>query len=553
MNNCKVTINGISLEFAKGTELREIAKDYAKDYQEDIILAKIDGRLAELTKKIENDCELGFITTAETPGISTYTRGMIFMMLRAFTRVFDAGQIKRITVDHTLGNALYCSIESSFVLNEEYLADVKEEMKRLCEADLPFKKSSIRTIDARNLFAERGMIDKEKLFRFRRVSNTNIYDLDGYVDYFYGYMPASTGILKYFDLKLYGEGFILLLPDKSKPKEVKPYIDRPKLFATQHAANIWGQKIGIETVGDLNAAITGGNISDLILVQEAFQEKKIAEIAEAIRESGNRKFVMIAGPSSSGKTSFSHRLSIQLRTLGFKPHPISLDDYFVNREDTPKDEFGNYNFECLEALDIEGFNRNMTDLLNGQEVSMPTFNFKTGKREYKGNMLQLGPEDILVIEGIHGLNDRLSYTLPKESKFKIYISALTQLNIDDHNRMPTTDGRLIRRMVRDARTRGTSAAGTIAMWDSVRRGEEENIFPFQEEADYMFNSALIYELAVLKQFAEPLLFGIPEDAPEYLEAKRLLKFLDYFLGVSSEEIPHNSIVREFVGGSVFPV
>lgn len=553
MGNCKVVIKGLGMEYAEGTLLSEVAEEYRKDFENDIILAMVDGKLTELSKKISHDCTLEFVTTSDTTGMATYVRGTIFLMLKAFKNVFEGDSIKGITVDHSLGNALYCSFEADFKLTEEKLAAVKAEMKRLAEENLPIKKSSVKTAEARRLFAEHGMSDKEKLFKFRRVSNTNIYDLDGFVDYFYGYMPATTGILKYFDLNIYGDGFLLLLPDKSDPKQVGEFEDRPQLFRTQFIANKWGHDIGIATVGDLNEAICKGNISDLILVQEAFQEKKIGEIAEAIRESGQKKFVMIAGPSSSGKTTFSHRLSIQLRTLGFKPHPIALDNYFCNREDTPKDEDGNYNFECLEAIDVKGFNEDMTNLLNGMEVEMPTFNFKTGRREYKGNTLKLGADDILVIEGIHGLNDKLSYTLPKASKFKVYISALTQLNIDEHNRMPTTDGRLIRRMVRDARTRGTSAAGTIAMWPSVRRGEEENIFPFQEGADFMFNSALVYELAVLKQFAEPLLFGIPEDAPEYLEAKRLLKFLDYFLGVSSEEIPHNSIVREFVGGSVFPV
>ena len=282
-------------------------------------------------------------------------------------------------------------------------------------------------------------------------------------------------------------------------------------------------------------------------------EQKMGEIASKIAADRKKKFVMIAGPSSSGKTTFSHRLSIQLRTLGLKPHPIAVDNYFVAREKTPRDEFGEYNYECLEAIDVEQFNKDMTALLAGETVQMPVFNFLTGHREYKGDFLKLGKDDILVLEGIHGLNDKLSYSLPKESKFKIYISALTQLNIDEHNRISTTDGRLIRRMVRDARTRGSSAAKTISMWPSVRRGEDKYIFPFQEEADVMFNSALIYELAVLKPYAEAILFGIPKDAPEYIEAKRLLKFLDYFLTISSEGIPKNSLMREFVGGSVFNV
>lgn len=301
----------------------------------------------------------------------------------------------------------------------------------------------------------------------------------------------------------------------------------------------------------MNELVSKGGMQKLILISEALQEGKISRIAEDIANHKNVKFIMIAGPSSSGKTTFSHRLSIQLAAHGLKPHPVAMDNYFVNREDTPLDEHGNRNFECLEAIDVEQFNKDMSDLLKGEKVEIPRFNFVEGKREYKGDFMQLGAEDVLVLEGIHGLNDKMSYTLPRENKYKVYISALTQLNIDEHNRIPTTDGRLIRRMVRDNRTRGTSAKDTIAMWASVRRGEEENIFPYQEEADVMFNSALIYELAVLKNYAEPILFQISKGCPEYYEATRLLKFLDYFIGVPSDTIPNNSILREFVGGGCF--
>lgn len=356
-----------------------------------------------------------------------------------------------------------------------------------------------------------------------------------------------------FDLTAYEDGFLLLMPEKKTPDFLTEFKPRKKLYGVLQQSNRWAQDLGLGNVGDLNRTISQGSVEEMILVQEAYQEKEIAKIAEQIHARGNVKFVMIAGPTSSGKTTFSHRLSIQLRTLGLKPQPIAVDDYFVNREDTPLDENGNYNFEVLEAIDVEQFNSDMLALLRGERVELPSFNFKTGKREYKGVYKQLGAGDILVIEGIHGLNDALSYALPRESKFKIYISALTQLNVDEHNRISTTDGRLIRRIVRDARTRGTAAKDTIAMWPSVRRGEEENIFPFQEDADVMFNSALIYELSVLKQFAEPLLFGIGRDCAEYAEAKRLLKFLNYFLGVSSEGVPNNSILREFVGGSCFKV
>ena len=336
-------------------------------------------------------------------------------------------------------------------------------------------------------------------------------------------------------------------------KQVAEFSPSVKHFETLGRSREWSRALGIDTIGALNDAVASGRMQEIIMVQEALMEKKLGELAQQIANEKNHKFVMIAGPSSSGKTTFSHRLSIQLSALGLIPHPFSLDDYYLDREKTPRDADGNYDFECLEALDVELFNRDMSALLRGETVSMPTFNFKTGKREYKGNTLTLGSQDILVIEGIHGLNDRLSYTLPEKSKFKIFISALTQLNIDEHNYLPSTDGRLIRRIVRDARTRNTTAQETIAMWKSVRRGEEQYIFPFQDSANVMFDSGLVYELAVLKAYAEPLLFSIDKSAPEYQEAKRLLKFLDYFLPVPSDTIAKNSILREFVGGSCFNV
>lgn len=549
----KLKINGKQRTFADGTTYLEISKEYQKDFEHRIILATVNGKLVELFKEAENGVNLQFVTVSDDPGYKTYQRGMILMMLRAIYRVLDKTKITKVRVEHTLGSGIYCEMDGDIRMDARNIAKVKAEMESLAERDLPFIKKSVSTATAAKMFADYGMSDKAKLFEYRRTSNTNIYTLDGFVDYFYGFMPPSTGMLNVFDLFKYENGFILLLPSKAAPEVLDVFEPKKKLFNMQHVSNDWGREMGLETVGDLNNQITTGNLSELILVQEALMEKRIGDIAEQIKKRGNVKFVMIAGPSSSGKTTFSHRMSIQLRTLGLKPHPIGVDNYFCNREDTPKDENGNYNFECLEAIDIKQFNKDMTALLHGKEVELPDFNFKTGKREYKGNFLKLGPDDVLVIEGIHCLNDKLSYTLPKESKFKIYISAMTQLNVDEHNRIPTTDGRLIRRMVRDARTRGTSAAGTIAMWNSVRRGEEENIFPYQETADAMFNSALIYELSVLKQFAEPLLFGIPQGAPEYIEAKRLLKFLDYFLGVTSEDVPKNSILREFIGGSIFNV
>lgn len=548
----QVEINGTVKEYPKGVRLLDISREYQKDYKEDIILAFVDNRLRELQKTVQKDCHIRFVTTEEDAGHKTYNRGVTLVMLKAIYSVVGAVNIRKISIEYSVGNGLYCQTDTKEAITGEQCRAIKEKMQSLIDRDLPITKRSIGTADAIELFKQYGMHDKERLFRYRRVSKANIYNLEGFEDYYYGFMPPSTGFLKYFDLFLYEGGLMLLLPEKTNPSVLEPFKSQDKLFATLKEANRWSRALEIETVGALNDAIVDGKINDLILTQEALQEMKIGEIAEQIRISG-KKLVMIAGPSSSGKTTFSHRLSIQLKTHGLNPHPIAVDDYFVERENTPLDEEGKPNYESLLAIDLETFNQNMTDLLQGKTVELPSFNFKSGHREYKGNYKTLGPNDILVIEGIHGLNDKLSYSLPREKKFKIYISALTSLNIDEHNRIPTTDLRLLRRMIRDARTRGASGQKTISMWPSVRRGEEENIFPFQEDADVMFNSALIYELSVLKQYAEPVLFGIDRESEEYVEAKRLLKFLDYFLGVNSELVPQNSILKEFIGGSCFKV
>ncbi|QHQ63701.1 nucleoside kinase [Anaerocolumna sedimenticola] len=545
-------INGNIKEYPKGTSLLEISKEYQKDFKNDIILAFVNGRLRELQKTVEKGCKIRFVTTAEDAGHKTYNRGLTLVMLKAIYSVIGSPNIRKISIEYSVGNGLYCQTDTKEPISKEQCLAIKEKMKSLIDKDLPITKKSIGTADAIELFKQYGMYDKEKLFRYRRVSKANIYNLEGFEDYYYGFMPPSTGYLKYFDLFPYDDGLMLILPEKSNPSILEPFKTQDKLFRTLKESNRWSQAMGIDTVGALNDAIVDGKINDIILTQEALQEMKIGEIAEMIKTSG-KKLVMIAGPSSSGKTTFSYRLSIQLKTHGLNPHPIAVDDYFVERENTPLDEEGKPNYESLDAIDLEAFNKNMTDLLQGKTVELPSFNFKTGHREYKGNYKTLGPNDILVIEGIHGLNDKLSYSLPREKKFKIYISALTSLNIDEHNRIPTTDLRLLRRMVRDSRTRGASGQKTISMWPSVRRGEEQNIFPFQEDADVFFNSALIYELAVLKQYAEPVLFGIDRESEEYVEAKRLLKFLDYFLGVNSETVPQNSILKEFIGGSCFKV
>lgn len=560
---------------ASESDTLEAVADRFKDYYEDdIILGIVNGRLRELNKKIKSDCELSFVTTADRDGRRTYRRSVVLLLQRAIYYVY--GSTTQLHVMHSLGEGYYCQLEKAVECadsqQEKYNEDTDQgsrenseksvtehdidrivcSMYSFVEKDLPITKHSAKTQYAEQLFKEKGLHDKERLLHYRRSSRVNLYELDGVVDYFYGFMAPSTGMLRYFDIVPYESGFVLLFPG-THSRSVEPLETSNKLFHTLDDSREWSKMLGIGTIGSLNDAIAAGRGQEIMLLQEALMEQKIGNLAAQIASDDKKKFVMIAGPSSSGKTSFSNRLSIQLIAKGRKPHPLSLDDYYVDREFCPKNPDGSFDFECLESIDVKLFNEDMNRLLKGEAVDMPSFNFKTGKREYRGRKLVLGSDDILVIEGIHGLNDRLSQLIPPEHKFKIYISALTQLNIDEHNPLSTTDERLIRRIVRDARTRGTNAMETIAMWPSVRKGERENIFPFQEQADVMFNSALVYELAVLKVYAEPLLFGIERDCPEYLEAKRLLKLLDYFLPMPADGIPNNSLLREFVGGSCFNV
>lgn len=538
-------------EYEKGTTYQKIAQDFQESYENDIVLVFVDGKLQELHKKLHKDCTIRFVTTGDEIGHQTYKRSMSLMLVKAIYDVVNHTEVDKVRIHYSVSRGYYCTVEGKIELTQELLDKVTARMNEMIEADMPICKRTVNTDEAIALFGRHGMRDKEKLFMYRRVSKVNIYSMNEFEDYYYGYMVPSAGYLKYFKLYLYEEGFVIQMPAKSAPKTVPEFKPYHKLFSVLRESTKWGDMQEIETVGALNEKITKGEAREVVLVQEAMQEKRIAEIAGMIAAKPDIKFVLIAGPSSSGKTTFSHRLSIQLRANGMVPHPIAVDNYFVEREDTPRDENGNYDFECLGAVDIGLFNRQMQELLAGKEVVIPTFNFLTGSKEYNGKPKKLGENDVLVFEGIHCLNPKLTESLADENKFKIYISALTQLNVDEHNRIPTTDGRLLRRIVRDARTRGSSARRTIGMWPSVRRGEEENIFPYQEEADVMFNSALIYELAVLKPYVESLLFGIERDCPEYVEAKRLLKFLDYFVGIGSEYIPMNSLLREFVGGGCF--
>lgn len=547
-----ITINGIQKEYNKGVTYEEIAKEYQSQYNSRIAAVMFNGKIRELMKTVKKDGELSFITFSDTIGYKTMRRTAIMLLIKAVRDVGGDKQLKT-RVEFTIGNGYYCTIKGDIKVDDEFAAKVSDRIKFLISEKMPITKRVYPLDDAIEIFKKQGMDDKVALLKYRRSSEINIYKLGDLYDYFYGYMLPNTSYIENFRVECYHGGLLFTLPTKQEPEKVVVSEPREKLFNTMMLSSDWGAMQGIANVGDLNNMICEGRINEMILVQEALQESRIADIARKIFKRIDVKFVMIAGPSSSGKTSFANRLSIQLRTYGLTPHPISLDNYFVDREKTPLNEDGSYNFECLEALDVERFNQDMTRLLKGERVEMPEFNFVTGKREMNGDFLQLGKNDVLVIEGIHGLNEKMSYALPSESKFKIYISALTTLSIDNHNRIPTTDGRLLRRIVRDARTRGASAKKTISMWGSVRAGEEANIFPFQEEADEMFNSAQIYELAVIKQYAEPLLFNIGKDEPEYYEAKRLLKFLDYFVSVDSSFLPRNSICREFVGGSCFKV
>ncbi|MBQ7918446.1 MAG: nucleoside kinase, partial [Lachnospiraceae bacterium] len=500
-----VDVMGQKREIDNGTTYEEIVNEFQGQYDNLIALVSVNGKIKELFKTVKKDCTIEFFTLKDPIGHKTYVRSATMLFLKAVNDLFGKAVLQKCRVQFSVGNGTYIYVNDGITVNEKNADVIKARMQQLVDAKVPYMKRAYGMDNAMELFEREGMVDKIKLLKYRRSSYVNVYEMDGYYDYYYGYMLPNAGYVKLFDVLAYDEGFMLVLPTQKEPTVLQPFVDRPKLFKTLKEAEKWGQEIGVENVGDLNDCICNGSLSDMILVHEAQQERRIGEIARDIVSKNHVKFVMIAGPSSSGKTSFSHRLSIQLRTLGKVPHPIGLDDYYKDRQFCPRDEDGNYDFECLEAIDVELFNQDMSRLLAGERVELPTFSFKTGKREYNGKFMQLGKDDILVVEGIHGLNPKTSTALPDESKYKIYISALTSLNVDAHNRIPTTDGRLLRRMVRDARTRNTDARQTMEMWASVRRGEEKYIFPFQEEADSMFNSALIYELAVIKQFAEPLL------------------------------------------------
>lgn len=548
-----VEISNVVYEYEDGTTLYEIAKDFGDYYENDIILAVCNGKLCELSKVLIDNSKVSFITTANHIGMECYRRSMVFMMIKAFYKIADHSAFDDISVEYSVSKGYYCKINGGIQINNEFLRKLKTEMDSLAKRDMLITKEVMSTGRAISKFKRYRMKDKVNLFKYRRASSLKIYKMEGFEDYFYGYMAYSTGILKYYKLIPYNEGFVLQMPVKESPKHVPEFTPQNKVVKALEESEKWAEKLGVSTIGEINDKIVDGSINDIMMMQEALQEKKIADIASDIASRKEAKIVLIAGPSSSGKTSFAHRLAIQLMAQGLQAQIISTDNYFVNREESPKDENGELNFEALEAVDIELFNDHITKLANGETVEMPEFNFVTGKREFNGKTITLTDDSVLIIEGIHCLNDKLSYSIPEEKKYRIGVSALTPINVDEHNRISSSDLRLLRRIVRDSRTRNISAKTSIERWNKVRLGEEKYIFPFQDSADAIFNSAMVYELSVLKVFAEPKLFGVPKDTEEYLEAKRLLKFLDYILGIPKENVPSNSILSEFVGGSVFPV
>ena len=544
---------GKEMQIPEGMTFGELAKEFQGDFPSAILLAKQGNVLKELDYEITDADDISFLDLRDEEGMRLYHRGVSFLLVKAARDII--GEDALVVIEHSLRGNLYCEIRKpALEITEALLSQLENKMKEYVAADLPILKRTFRKDIAINIAKKQGMKDKAELFRFRRASNINLYELDGFYDYFYGYMPSSAGALQLFGLMPYENGFLLRFPDPENPGELLPFQDSPKISSTFMEQMRWCQLMEVSNVADLNNSIVEGKFGDLIRINEALHEKKIAQIADQIYHKMDKvKVVLIAGPSSSGKTSFANRLSIQLKALGVKPHKVSLDDYFLNREDTPVDENGKKNFEVIEALDLPLLNSDLKKIIAGERVELPYYNFMTGKREYKGEFVQLGEGEVLVMEGIHGLNDRLTEEIPAENKFKIFISAITQLNIDDHNRISTSDSRMLRRMVRDHQFRGRDARLTISTWNDVTQGEEDNIFPFQENADAIFNSATLYELSVLKQYAEPQLFAIDPSMPEYVTAKRLIKFLSYFLAAPDKEIPNNSLIKEFVGGSCFKV
>ncbi|MGN0036135.1 MAG: nucleoside kinase [Bacteroidaceae bacterium] len=544
--------NNILKSIPIGSRLLDVYREFNLNLPYGVVSAKVNNRVEGLNFRLYNNKDVEFLDVRDPSGMRTYVRSLCFVLCKAVEELFPEG---RILLEHPVSKGYYCNLKLGRPVTDDDVVHIRQRMQELIDADLPYRRVECPTEEAVRLFAERKMPDKVKLLRTSGSLYTYYYLLGDTMDYYYGSLVPSTGYLRVFDVVKYYHGVLLRIPSKDNPNELEPLIRQDKMLDVFSEYLQWMDIMGLSNVGDFNEICNQGHATDLINVSEALQEKKIARIADEIdargRDGRRVKLVLISGPSSSGKTTFSKRLSIQLMTNGLRPYPISLDNYFVNREDTPKDADGKYDYESLYALDLDFFNSQLQALLRGEEVDLPTYNFMTGKREFRGEKLRITDNMILVLEGIHALNPELTKQIAEESKYRIYVSALTTISLDDHNWIPTTDNRLLRRIIRDFNYRGYSAQETISRWASVRAGEDKWIFPYQENADAMFNSALLFELAVLRSHAEPILNGVPRNCPEYSEAYRLLKFLKYFVPVPDKEIPPTSLLREFLGGSSF--
>lgn len=514
-----------------------------------VVAIVVENELKDLHHVFLSPGEIELVDVSSESGMRIYRRSAAFLLIKACRDLFPE---RILVIKHSISDGILCEFLHQPCKTEE-APRIEQRMRELVHMDLPIKKSIVSKAEARDIFSRQGQLDKVKLFEFRDKDHVHMSELDGFYEYFYGFMVTHTGILNYFDLFSTPAGLVLQTPDKSEPEIMKPYHEPHKLVQIYKETRDWAQMLEVPHVAALNDMIEFGDINDMIRINEALHEKKIASIADMICSDSRIRLVLIAGPSSSGKTTFAQRLLIQLRVNGRRPVSVSLDNYFIDRELTPRDEAGEYDFEALEALKLDRFNDDLVRLIKGENVELPVYNFRNGCCEPMGVPTQVPAGEPIIIEGIHGLNERLTASIPQEQKFRIYISAITQLNIDYSNRIPTTDSRLIRRIIRDARTRNYRALDTLKRWASVRRGEEKNIFPFQENADVMFNSSLVYELSILKPLAEPLLSEIDQSNPEHVEARRLLKFLSYFRPVDAASVPQNSILREFIGGSCFKV
>lgn len=540
--------DGESRQYVTGTTLLEISQEMQNLYTTPIVAAKVDNEIRDLQFSIINDCNVDFLDLYTESGIKVYQRSITFVMIAAVRELFPQGEV---TVEHSLSKGLYCELHIGQPVTADHLRQLEMRMRKIVEEDRLITMKSLPIAEVVELFKATGQTEKVKHLLQLKRERVRIYYCGKVYDYFYGTMTPSTGNLRIFELRQHASGFILRFPEKEAPNRLPEFVAQPKLSEIFLEAERWGDILQCGYVATLNEYVENNTINDIIRIAEALHEKKIAQIADFVSQHKEVRVILIAGPSSSGKTTFAQRLTVQLKVNGMRPVALSLDDYFIDRDRTPKDEEGKYDFEAIEAIDLELFNEHLCRILDGEAVSVPSYNFLTGQREYRGNIIKINKSQPLIIEGIHGLNERLTNSVHREHKVKIYISALTQLSIDNHNRIPTTDTRLIRRIVRDNQFRSHDALKTLNMWQSVRRGEERNIFPFQEEADIMFNSALIYELGVLKKYAEPLLEKITPDEVAYSEAKRLLKFLTYFRCIEDSGIPCNSILREFTGESCF--